>query len=160
MRQSENKGQHVSEGSKLRGGAKAVFSFLLVMVVFGVAYTQPALYYSNQNQYFLHGLARGGRGFLNEDWLAHTADPTPVFSALIAFTYRYLPEWFFYIYYLFILGIYLHALAGIFTARSGGRPTACAAWFRHAPRRAPFRFRAGRRRNYSAWIIPGISKPA
>jgi hypothetical protein len=45
-------------------------------------------YYSNQNQYFLHGLARAGYGNLNEDWLANTTDPTPVFSAGIALGYR------------------------------------------------------------------------
>ncbi|HEY7153892.1 MAG TPA: DUF6798 domain-containing protein [Gemmataceae bacterium] len=106
----------------LRGGVKAVLSFLFWTLVFGVAYTQPPLYYSNQNQYFLHGLARGGDGFLDEDWLANTADPTPVFSALIAFTYRHLHESFFYLYYLFILGVYCHALAGIFAALSGRRP--------------------------------------
>ncbi|HEY7313627.1 MAG TPA: DUF6798 domain-containing protein [Gemmataceae bacterium] len=126
MRQSENEGLYVSGGRESRDGAKGLLGFLLGTVVFGVAYTQPALYYSNQNQYFLHGLAHGGFGFLDQDWLARTADPTPVFSVLVAFTYRYLHEWFFYIYYLFILGVYLHALAGLFTALSGGRPTACA----------------------------------
>ncbi|MGH7225100.1 MAG: DUF6798 domain-containing protein, partial [Gemmataceae bacterium] len=80
-------------------------------------------YYSNQNQYFLHGLAHGGRGFLNEDWLANTADPTPFFSGLVALTYRYLHESFFYLYYISILGIYLHALACIFDHLSGGRAT-------------------------------------
>src|SRR6476620_3752090 len=93
-------------------------ALLLVAAVFALAHAQAPLYYSNQNQYFLHGLAQGGRGFLDEDWLARTADPTPAFSALVAFTYRYLHESFFYIYYLLILGIYLHALVGIFTAIS------------------------------------------
>ncbi len=50
-------------------------------VLFALAYTQPPLYYSNQNQYFLHGAARAGRGDLRaSDWLSATADPTPVFS--------------------------------------------------------------------------------
>src|SRR5262245_16524666 len=123
MRESDNKKQHVSERSKSFRVAKGVLSFLFWAVVFGVSYTQPPLYYSNQNQYFLHGLARGGDGFLNEDWLANTADPTPVFSGLIAFTYRHANEYFFYIYYLLLLGIYFHALVGIFTSLSGRRPT-------------------------------------
>jgi hypothetical protein len=98
--------------------------FLFWALLFGLAYTQPRLYYSNQNQYFLHGLAQGGRGFLKEDWLANTADPTPVFSALAAFTYRYLHESFFYLYYIFILGIYFHALLGVFEHLSNGWATA------------------------------------
>ena len=93
-------------------------------LLFGIAYTQPHLYYSNQNQYFLHGLARGGQGFLKDDWLANTADPTPVFSALVAPTYRHLNESFFYVYYVLILGVYFHALLGIFEHQSGGRATA------------------------------------
>jgi hypothetical protein len=97
--------------------------FLFWSLLFGIAYTQPRLYYSNQNQYFLHGLARGGLGFLKDDWLANTADPTPVFSALVAFTYRHLNESFFYLYYILILGIYFHALLDIFEHLSGGRAT-------------------------------------
>jgi hypothetical protein len=123
MRESDNKGHNVSERSKTFHAAKGALSFLFWAVVFGVSYTQPSLYYSNQNQYFLHGLARGGDGFLNEDWLANTADPTPVFSALVAFTYRHLDECFFYLYYLFILGVYFHALASIFTSLSSSRPS-------------------------------------
>ena len=33
-------------------------------VVFALAHTQAPLYWSNQNQYFLHGLAQGGLGDL------------------------------------------------------------------------------------------------
>lgn len=97
--------------------------FLIWSLLFGLAYTQPRLYYSNQNQYFLHGLARGGLGFLKDDWLANTADPTPLFSALVAFTFRFLHESFFCIYYILIIGIYLHALLGIFEHLSDGRAT-------------------------------------
>lgn len=105
----------------LRGG---LVRFLFWSLLFGLAYTQPLLYYSNQNQYFLHGLARGGLGFLDEDWLANTADPTPLFSTIVALTYRYLHESFFYLYYILIIGIYFHALLGIFEHVSGGRATA------------------------------------
>jgi hypothetical protein len=100
---------------------KTAIRFLFWSLLFGLVYTQPRLYYSNQNQYFLHGLAQGGHGFLTEDWLANTADPTPIFSALVAFTYRYLHQSFFYLYYIFILGIYLHALLGVFEHLSGCR---------------------------------------
>jgi hypothetical protein len=122
MRECKNGGQQVDWKSKLLGGGKGTLRFLFWAILFGVSYTQPPLYYSNQNQYFLHGLAQGGLGFLNEDWLANTADPTPVFSALVALTYRYLSEFFFYIYYVLILGAYFHALYGIFTRLSDRQP--------------------------------------
>src|SRR5690606_30750604 len=62
--------------------------FLLLTLVFSTAYTQSPLFTSNQNQYFLHGLAHAGYGYLHEDWLANTLDPTPVFSYLVEITYR------------------------------------------------------------------------
>jgi hypothetical protein len=86
----------------------------LLTVLFAASYTQSPLYTSNQNQYFLHGLAQAGRGFLHEDWLANTLDPTPVFSVLVAMTARYLIwDGFFYIWYALLMGIYLFSLAGI-----------------------------------------------
>src|SRR5438477_3295599 len=93
----------------------AVLAFLFWSLVFGIAYTQAPLYYSNQNQYFLHGAARAGVGWLDRDWLANTADPTPVFSALVAITYRYLHESLFYVYYVLYLGLYAYALWHLFS---------------------------------------------
>lgn len=97
-------------------------SFLLWAVVFGIAYTQAPLFFSNQNQYFLHGLAHAGYGNLANDWLANTLDPTPLFSALVAFTHGYLHDWFFYGYYVLVLGVYLVSLAGIAEQVAGARP--------------------------------------
>jgi hypothetical protein len=122
MREVEDKERN-AEKHFLPRGVRGSFAFLFCSLLFGLAYTQPPLYYSNQHQYFLHGLARGGLGFLNEDWLANTADPTPNFTALVAFTSRYLQSSLFYIYYILLLGIYLHALVAIFAHLSGGRPT-------------------------------------
>jgi hypothetical protein len=81
---------------------------------FTLAYAQAPLYTSNQNQYFLHGLARAGYGHLHEDWLAGTLDPTPVFSALVAFSYSLL-AWppVFYVYFGLLAGVYLFSLYGI-----------------------------------------------
>jgi hypothetical protein len=90
-------------------------------LVFGLVYTQAPLYYSNQNQYFLHGLAQGGLGQLDEDWLAGTRDPTPVFSRLVAFTYRYLGEGWFYVWYFAIFGIYFASMTGLFDTIAGER---------------------------------------
>ncbi len=100
-------------------GATKIVSLLFGALIFGIAYTQPRLYYSNQHQYFLHGAAAAGEGYLSHDWLANTADPTPVFSALVAWTLRYGHPFLFYLYYLIILGIYLHALLDIFDALGG-----------------------------------------
>ena len=105
------------------------WSFVLVGAVFAVSYCQAPLYYSNQNQYFLHGLAhfpsppaplpqgeRGGGegGLLREDWLANTLDPTPLFSALVTFSVRFLHPAVFYLYYALLQGAYAAALLGLF----------------------------------------------
>lgn len=83
-------------------------------LLFGVAYAQSPLYTSNQNQYFLHGLARAGLGFLAYDWLALTLDPTPVFSLLVWITYRlFAAQWIYYLFYIVLMGIYLYSLFGI-----------------------------------------------
>jgi hypothetical protein len=93
---------------------QTVLAFIFWSIVFGVAYTQAPLYYSNQNQYFLHGLTAAGCGDLDHDWLANTKDPTPIFSTVVALTARHLHEWFFYGYYFLILGLYFHTLVGLF----------------------------------------------
>jgi hypothetical protein len=85
-------------------------------LLFAVAYTQAPLYSSNQNEKFLHGLARAGVGFLQDDWLANTADPFPAFTLLVSLTYQHLHEYAFYLYYAAILALYLYALVGIVSA--------------------------------------------
>lgn len=97
--------------------------FAFAAIVFALAYTQAPLYYSNQNQYFLHGLAQAGRGYLADDWLANTADPTPIFTPLVAFTALYLNDYLFHIYYVLFLGIYVVSLLGIWSALSEPRPS-------------------------------------
>jgi uncharacterized protein DUF6798 len=93
--------------------------FTVLGLVFGLAHTQAPLYYSNQHQYFLHGLARARLGHLDHDWLAGTADPTPLFSALVAFTHRYLHDALFQVYYLLLLALYCYTLVGVFRRLSG-----------------------------------------
>lgn len=89
---------------------------VLLAAAFALAHTQAPLYYSNQNQYFLHGMAQGGRGELDRDWLANTADPTPVFSAAVAWTYRQLGEWAFQAIYFVMLMGYFVSLAALLSA--------------------------------------------
>ena len=88
--------------------------FLFWAFIFALAYTQAPLYYSNQNQYFLHGLAQAGYGNLDRDWLANTTDPTPLFTWIVAFTYRCLHPNFFYVYYILILGVYFRSMLSLF----------------------------------------------
>jgi len=93
---------------------RALGAFLFWTALFSIAYTQSPLYTSNQNQYFLHGLARAGFGTLNEDWLANTLDPTPVFSALVALVYRLFRQpAVFYLIYSLLMGVYLFSALGI-----------------------------------------------
>src|SRR4051794_30120669 len=100
-------------------GRRTAALVLLGAAAFAVAYGQAPLYYSNQNQYFLHGLAAVGEGHLREDWLANTADPTPAFSALVAFTARNLDPWAFHFYHGLALSVYAAALLGLFASLAG-----------------------------------------
>jgi hypothetical protein len=80
---------------------------------FALSYAQSPLYTSNQNQYFLHGLARAGFGFLRDDWLVHTAEPTPLFTWLVQGVAAFLPTWTFYLLYAALMGVYLFSLLAI-----------------------------------------------
>lgn len=57
--------------------------WLALGILFAISHTWSPLYYSNQNQYFVHGLAQAGVGNLKGDWLANTRDPTPIFSMFV-----------------------------------------------------------------------------
>jgi uncharacterized protein DUF6798 len=83
---------------------------IVLAIAFAVAHTQSPLYYSNQNQYLLHGFAAGGHGHLDQDWLANTRDTTPVFSALVAAGYRHLGPWTIQAaFFLLLVGYFLSA---------------------------------------------------
>ncbi|VTU01987.1 Uncharacterized protein OS=Chroococcidiopsis thermalis PCC 7203 GN=Chro_5070 PE=4 SV=1 [Gemmataceae bacterium] len=96
-----------------------VLEALLLAVAFAVAHTQSPLYYSNQNQYFVHGLANGGHVNLSHDWLAGTTDPTPVFTALVAFGYKHLGEWSFQAAYFALLAGYFLSVRWLVAALPG-----------------------------------------
>ena len=94
---------------------KAIGIFLGWSAIFAILYAQSPLYLSNQNTYFLHGLAQAGLGNLESDWLANTADPTPVFSGLVYLTYLLTKSGApFYVYYALLMGVYLYSMTGIF----------------------------------------------
>jgi Domain of unknown function (DUF6798) len=108
--------------------SRVPWGLLAWSVVFALAHTQAPLYYSNQNQYFLHGLADAGYGHLSEDWLANTRDPTPVFSALVAITHRHIGEWPSYVIYAVLLVVYFISLVRLCDVLPA-RPTSAAARF-------------------------------
>lgn len=95
--------------------------WLLSVVLFCLLYTQAPLYYSNQNQYFLHGFRQAGMGLLQEDWLANTLDPTPIFSSLVAFNLQWAGPAFFYLIYACIMGAYVLTGGLIFRQQNHGQ---------------------------------------
>ena len=88
-------------------------AFVGAALIFTVIYGISPLYTSNQNQYLLYGLARGGMGWLRNDWMANTTDPVPLFSWLVYLTYRFLSVDWFYVYFAAAVGIYIYALSRI-----------------------------------------------
>ena len=97
-----------------KAALRPIAGFVLLSALFAIAYSQSPLYTSNQNQYFLHGLAAAGRGDLDQDWLAGTLDPTPAFSKLVELTARLTDlDGLFYLYYAVLMGVYGISMAGI-----------------------------------------------
>ena len=94
-------------------------------VSFAVAYGQAPLYHSNQNQYFVHGMAEAGFGHLREDWLANTADPTPVFSGLVAIITRTMPMGTFHLVHGLLVAGYVVALYRVFVRIVGVEIARC-----------------------------------
>src|SRR3972149_11591803 len=85
--------------------------YLAWTLAFALSHAQSPLYTSNQNQYFLHGLARAGAGFLRHDWLPNPADPTPLFSLMVEGFAAWL--WVFYVVYAALMGAYLFSLLSL-----------------------------------------------
>ena len=91
-----------------------ILNFLAWSAIFAILYAQSPLYTSNQNTYFLHGLAQAGLGNLDKDWLANTLDVLPLFTALVYWTYSIFKSGFpFYIFYALQMGVYFFSLLGI-----------------------------------------------
>lgn len=92
-----------------------------------LAYTLLPLYSTNQNTYFLHGIAQSGWGHLAHDWLAHTADPVPVFSVLVRLTRGLWPP-LFYVELCMLFGVYLLGLLGVARLALGIRSASRTEW--------------------------------
>jgi hypothetical protein len=89
------------------------FGKILLMIVFAISVQQWPLYIGNYNTYLLHGYANANVGFLNQDWLAQTTDPFPLFSTLVGITILYFDENTFYFYQIIIIFIYSYSIVGI-----------------------------------------------
>lgn len=92
------------------------FQPFLAGVLFAFAYTQPLAFYSNQNQYYLHGMAQAGVGNLSSDWLAQTADPTPIFSLGVAVCVRHLGAWPLQVVFFTLVAVFSLAIWTMFDA--------------------------------------------
>ncbi len=86
---------------------------LLAGVLFAVAYTQSPVFYSNQNQYLLHGVARTPGSGLAHDWLANTLDPTLLFSGVVRVAFLTHPAVALPLVYGLILVLYVVALVAL-----------------------------------------------
>jgi len=92
------------------------------IILFCMAYSQAPLYYSNQNQYFLHGFTKAKLGYLEKDWLGNTTDPTPLFSGLICLSITWLNENIFYFYYAMLQGVFLSCAWIIYHRKNNNKP--------------------------------------
>lgn len=101
---------------------------LLFAALFALAHTQSPLFYSNQNQYLLHGLAAAGVGYLREDWLANTRDPTPVFSHLVAVAYTHFGSLSLHLAYFVLLAVYFLSFRWLIAALPFWRDSRAARW--------------------------------
>lgn len=116
---STNHPQQESGSAKKKNYLIACLFFL----IFVAGYSLTPLFTSNQNQYFLHGMAQAGLGSLDQDWLANTADPAPVFTAIVKWTcLLFKSNFWFYVYYIAILAVYFFSLLKINLKLFGERP--------------------------------------
>jgi hypothetical protein len=67
----------------------------------------------------LHGLARAGVGHLNEDWLANTHDPTPVFSWVVATIFNLAGPFGLHALFFLLLGAYFEGVRRMIEALPG-----------------------------------------
>lgn len=88
---------------------------IALALAFALSLKQLPLYSSNQNSYFVHGLARAGLGWLRHDWIARTADPFPLFSFLVSATVAGIGDRFFYLYHFLLQWLYAYSLIQIIT---------------------------------------------
>lgn len=83
----------------------------LLAVLFAAAYGQWPLYSSNQNTYFLRGVAWASGGPLQSDWLARTTDHVPLFTAYVFVVTRWLGPAVFFLVHAGLVAVYALCLS-------------------------------------------------
>lgn len=106
-----------------------VWQVLLTSAAFALAHTQSPLFFSNQNQYLLHGFAESGHGHLASDWLSTTKDPTPAFTFLVASSLRVFGPFALQISFFALIMAYFAAVWRLVTAFANVRLLPFAAMF-------------------------------
>jgi hypothetical protein len=89
---------------------KAVTGPLLLAVLFAGAYGQSPLYSSNQNTYFVQGIALAEGGALQDDWLVSCANHLPVFTALVYAVVKWMIPGVFYFIHGALIAVYAFCL--------------------------------------------------
>jgi len=87
------------------------------------AYDTWPLFRSNQNSYFVHGLARAGYGHLAGDWLARQTDHVPVFTWMVSWVHTHAHHTLFTLLFYALAAAYVASLASI-AVRPAAHPTA------------------------------------
>ena len=94
-------------GPRRTGGA---FERLLLCLLFAGAYGQAPLYVSNQNTYFLKGIALAEGGPLQRDWLVDSTNHIPAFTAIVYGVVRWMPAESFYLIHALAVAVYAYCL--------------------------------------------------
>jgi len=86
-------------------------------ILFGLAYSQAPLFYSNQNTKFISGLALAGYRDVAADWMARITDPFPLFSHLLKWQYQLLGLYA-GVHLSFLLVLALYGVSGVLLAKT------------------------------------------
>jgi hypothetical protein len=97
-----------------------ILAYLALCLLFAGAYYQWPLFSSDQNAYFLPGLAHAGYGYLSSDWAAQQTDIVPIFSAMVSFVHSFGSHWMFYALQGALAAIYALSLFAIAARTSAG----------------------------------------
>jgi len=90
-----------------------VTGLLVMCLLFAGAFYQAPLFSSNQNTYFLPGLAQAGYGYLSTDWLANQTDLITLFSSMVALVHTYGRDWIFHLLFMVLATVYAASLSAI-----------------------------------------------
>ena len=91
--------------------------FYFYPILFGLAYSQSALFSENQNTKFISGLALAGYRDVAADWMIHITDPFPLFSSLLKWQYQLLGLYT-GAHFSFLLLVSIYGISGVWLAKS------------------------------------------